>query len=412
MKSIRVTGPTHAFDHEIYLGGSKSISNRVLLIRALSGDDFEISNLSDSDDTQCLIKNLSIKNAQEYDCHHAGTTFRFLTALFAISGGEQILTGSSRMKQRPIGPLVDALRDIGCDIDYLENSGYPPLRLKPFINQKTNQIKIRADISSQFISALCMIAPTLPDGLTIEFDGDLVSRPYLEMTLSIMKSFQVDSYFEENKVIIHPQKYQPISYLVESDWSSASYHFALCSINRGSQIRLKYLFENSLQGDSKISELANALGLDIQYDKDSIILNSNSSTLPIRFSRDFIEQPDIAQTIAVIAASHGINAQFSGLKTLRIKETDRIAALQNELAKIDVAFVPSDHPEIEFETKGKAQIELPRFDTYQDHRMAMAFAPLAILNPVIINEPDVVSKSYPRYWEDLKHMGFKIEELS
>lgn len=405
MSQLTIKGPTSPINAHIHIGGSKSISNRVLLIRALSQSDFKIDNLSDSDDTQTMLNLLLQENLKEYDCHHAGTTFRFLTAFLAMQKSEQMLTGSSRMQQRPIGPLVDALRSIGAEIDYVVNEGFPPLKIKPFKRQIKNEINIKADISSQFISALCMIAPNLENGLRINFIGDLVSRPYLEMTLSIMSSFGIDSTFGEDYISIDSQSYKPQPYLVESDWSSASYHYAIASLLPGSKITLSYYFKNSLQGDSKMADMAKSFGVTTSYVENKIILESLENHNSF-FNYDFIRQPDIAQTISVMGAAKNMHLQFKGLKTLRIKETDRILALQQELNKVNINLFPSSDKNFEFEQSGNIVVDNPIFETYQDHRMAMAFAPLAILGPISFNNPEVVSKSYPRFWEDLLDMGF------
>lgn len=410
MSRIKLSGPKKSINAEITIGGSKSISNRVLLIQALCNDNFDIDNLSDSDDTQTLKKLITVTQANPYDCHHAGTTFRFLTAYFAIQNETQILTGSSRMKQRPIGPLVDALNFLGADIEYLENEGFPPLKLNPFKNQKNSQVIIKADISSQFISALCLIGPALPQGIKITFKGDLVSKPYLLMTLSIMKTFGIKSLFENNKIVIEPQKYQATNYLVESDWSSASYHFAIAALVRNSEIKLNYLFENSLQGDSNISHISKAFGTRTTFKDKSIYIFSDQE-IRRKYAYDFIMQPDIAQTVAIMAAGLNTEMTFSGLKTLKIKETDRILALQNELKKISVQFIEKPSQPKYYKLNGTTKFNLPEFDTYQDHRMAMSFAPLAILSPIIINNPEVVSKSYPNFWKDLLQLGFIIEKL-
>jgi len=407
MSELILNGPKGPVNANIKVGGSKSISNRVLLIRALSKSSFKINNLSNSDDTSTLLKLLNNQNESTFDCHHAGTTFRFLTAYLSLQSGEQILTGSDRMKQRPIGPLVEALRSVGAEIDYLENDGFPPLKIKKFQTQINNNITIKADISSQFISALCMIAPVLKNGLTINFEGELVSKPYLDMTLSIMSSFGIKSSFENNKVTIDNQPYSGQDYLVESDWSSASYHFAIASILPGSEITLNHYFQYSLQGDSAIVEMAKSFGLSSTFEGTQLIIKSTKEKRKT-FSYDYIKQPDIAQTLAVMGAANNLHLHFKGLKTLRIKETDRIAALQNELQKVGVSFKQSEDPKFEFEQSGQAVIDAPEFETYQDHRMAMAFAPLAILGQIKILNPKVVSKSYPDFWEHLEGMGFGL----
>ena len=407
MSELILNGPKGPINASIKIGGSKSISKRVLLIRALSQSQFKIDNLSNSDDTSTLLKLLVNGDQDIFDCHHAGTTYRFLTAYLSLQEGEQILTGSDRMKQRPIGPLVDALNSIGADIEYIENDGYPPLRIKSFKKQKSDNIKIKADLSSQFISALCMISPILKNGLKIEFEGELVSKPYLDMTLSIMSTFGVTSQFDNNSVTINSQSYKSQNYLVESDWSSASYHFTIASLLPGSEIRLNHFFKSSLQGDSAIVKMAEAFGVESTFEGSQLIIRSNIGHQS-SFSYNYIKQPDLAQTLAVMGAAKNMNLQFNGLKTLRIKETDRINALQNELLKVEVSFQKSVDGQYEFEQLGKININSPKFETYQDHRMAMAFAPLSILGEIKIMNPTVVSKSYPDFWEHLEKMGFVI----
>jgi len=406
MSIIRISKPKNAIRAKLHIGGSKSISNRILLIRAFSGTDFQIDNLSDSDDTQTMLKLLS-EDADTFDAHHAGTTFRFLTAYFAMQPGKQVLTGSDRMLQRPIAPLVDGLREIGAKIDYLGVEGYPPLSIESFSKQEKNEISLDASISSQFISSLCMIAPTLENGLIINLVGDLVSRPYLQMTLSIMESFGIVSTFSNNKISIESQAYRPQNYIVESDWSSASYHFAIASIANDCEIELSHYKKSSYQGDSQIVELSKVFGVETRNIDGGIVIKSNGQKEK-EFSYDFLEQPDLAQTIAVMAAACGMDMTYQGLKTLAIKETDRVAAIASELAKVNVKFSVGNDT---WQQSGKAIMSDPTFDTYQDHRMAMAFAPLAILGDIMIREPEVVTKSYPRFWQDLATLGFGITSL-
>lgn len=410
MKALRIEGPSHPIKCKLEISGSKSISNRALLIKALCKESFTIDNLSVSDDSSTM-KALLDHQGPEYDAHHAGTTFRFLTAYFSLKTGEQILTGSERMKQRPIGPLVDALRTIGADIEYLENEGYPPLRIKSFQGQKTATLNIASDISSQFISALCMIAPTLPQGLTLELEKELVSRPYLMMTLNMMSYFGVEHLFNNNTIGIRHQEYKPKDFIVESDWSSASYHYLIAGLLPGSKIELSKYFEESLQGDSEISKVFSQLGVDTHFQDNSIVIQSTENKVD-EFEYDFIEIPDTAQTFASWAAGNGVAIRYNGLKTLAIKETDRVAALTEELSKLSIKIQKDESGEFEYVQIGKAHSnQIPHFETYNDHRMAMALAPLSIVSPVIIKDPKVVSKSYPNFWQDLSAMGFKLTEI-
>ncbi len=398
--------PIHA---QLKIGGSKSIANRVLILNALSQTASPISNLSDSDDTETLVQLLA-SDEKVLDAHHAGTTFRFMTAYLALTGGEKILTGSARMKQRPIGPLVDALRELGAEIEYLENDGYPPLKIRNALQQHKDAIEIAADMSSQFISALCMIAPKLPLGLTIKLVGELVSEPYLRMTLKLMQAFGVESQFDNQLIKIRPQEYISAPFTVESDWSSASYPYAIAAIARDAKIQLSYFKENSVQADSTIQTFSEDLGVRSSLQDNTLTLESTNQNKP-ELEHDFLTHPDIAQTVAVIAAAKNIKISYSGLKTLAIKETDRVVALQQELSKVGVKIVKTEDSNSEYVQSGEAKVELPEFETYQDHRMAMALAPLALLGPVKIINPKVVSKSYPNFWKDLTTLGFVIETL-
>lgn len=392
---------------EVVLGGSKSISNRVLIIQALCADDFTISNLSDSDDTVTLQKLLLSDNA-ELDAHHAGTTFRFMTAYLSTKKGSRLLTGSERMKQRPIGPLVEALKALGADITYQEKEGYPPLDIagSPL---KGGNVKIDATVSSQFLSALLLIGPTLENGLQLQLVGDVVSKSYLMMTLRIMEYFGVKHSWDGDTIVVPSQAYEGKDFYVEADWSAASYYYSMAALSEEADITLQGLSEHSLQGDSAIIKISEQFGLQTEYKDNSVrITKSKDFEMPTFFEYDFILCPDIAQTVSVMCAGCGVQGLFSGLKTLSIKETDRIAALQNELQKLGVflTLLPkkfSKNSDGDFYMQeGKAASEsVPVFPTYNDHRMAMAFAPLALLLPVEIEDKSVVSKSYPDFWKDM-----------
>lgn len=399
----------------VHLDGSKSISNRALMIRALSGKPFKIENLSTSDDTKAM-ESLIGQESGVLDVGPAGTTFRFLTAYFATREGEQVLTGSERMKQRPIGALVNALRAIGADIEYLEKEGYPPLLIKAPRDLGTpSEIEVPATISSQFISALLMIAPTLPNGLKVRLAGNLVSASYLQMTLDMMRYFGVDYRFSGEQIIVSHQAYEAIDFRVESDWSAASYHYALAALAAEADLTLSGLFRESTQGDSATVELFSRLGLQTTWGEDSLRITKGGE-IKSMLEYDFILCPDIAQTMAVVCGAMGVIGVFSGLETLSIKETDRIQALKNELAKVGVSFVKAP-PHFSKKTgktyhmvEGKASWnEPPSFPSYHDHRMAMAFAPLSVLDPIIIEDPKVVGKSYPDFWKDLVSLGWEIE---
>jgi len=349
------------------------------------------------------------------DVHHAGTTFRFLTAYLALQEDTQVLTGSARMLQRPIGPLVDALRSIGCNINYLGEEGYPPLEISaPSDMSDLKEVSISASISSQYISALILIAPTLPNGLTIHLEGDMVSESYLKMTLATVAEFGITATYDGTKIHIAPQDYNVKDYIVEADWSAASYHYAIAALAKESNIILEGLYANSTQGDAAMSHIAVSIGVSTRWEENTAHLSNKAQSAEL--SNNFINHPDIAQTVAVMCAAFGTKTDFYGLKTLRIKETDRIYALDTELKKVGSSFelLHTDEDGEEHYGVGKAITKpntIPRFDTYEDHRMAMAFAPLALLFPIEINKPEVVTKSYPAFWEDLKKLGFEIEDV-
>ncbi len=400
---------------DILLDGSKSISNRALMIRALSSSDFDITHLSTSDDTKSMQQLLS-STEQELDAGPAGTTFRFLTAYYALQDGTQVLTGSARMQQRPIGPLVDALNTLGADIEYLGKLGFPPLQMNPPRELgKVNRLRMPANISSQFISALLMIGPTLPMGMELTLEGDLVSASYLQMTLTMMRDFGIDYRYEDQVISIPSQAYHPKSYQVEADWSAASYHYASAALAEDVQLRLRGLQSESMQGDSVAIELFGKLGLSTSWDDNGLLISRVTKPVPM-LEHDYILCPDIAQTMAVATAGLGVPCLFTGLETLSIKETDRIAALRAELAKINVAFhkmpprFSKQSSRSYYMLEGHAHWNSPpRFATYHDHRMAMAFAPLSVLAPIAIEDPSVVGKSYPGFWDDLTRLGWSIE---
>jgi len=414
MTSIKLSAKSKIIKGKVKLTGSKSIANRVLLIRALACENFAIENMSESDDSNTMIELLK-SNDEVLDAHHAGTTFRFLTAYLAVKGEDKVLTGSERMKQRPIGPLVDALNSLGADISYLEKEGYPPLKISAPLSVFGDTVSVHGNISSQYLSALLMIAPTLPNGLRLTILGDLVSKPYLEMTLSIMAYFGIAHDWIDNVIIILPQSYIPKPYFVEADWSAASYYYSIAAMSEEAHITLKGLSDNSLQGDSAVAEIGTHFGIVTTYGENFVTLVKKKDSLISPFIEyDFINQPDIAQTIFVMCAGTGVSGLFTGLQTLYIKETDRIKACQDELAKVNI-FLTKIPPRFKknaegeyFMIEGRADLTTePAFDTYHDHRMAMAFAPFSLLGDVIVNDCEVVSKSYPEFWNDLESLGLK-----
>lgn len=383
----------------INIAGSKSESNRLLILNALYQHTIQIDNLSDAEDTQLLEK--ALKSSESIiDIHHAGTAMRFLTAYYSIQEGrETILTGSERMKQRPIGILVDSLRELGADIHYLEEEGFPPLKI---IGKKLtkDRIAIAANTSSQYISALLLIAPKLPNGLTIELTGTITSLPYLMMTVEMMRTLGIQIDQIGNQFIVHPfLKMQSQKFVVESDWSSASYFYSLAAIGEIHQLALTAFKENSLQGDSNLIEIYRTIfGVETKFHENEIQL-TKIHDFPLQdFELNLNATPDIAQTIVVTAAALGLKCKLTGLETLKIKETDRIQALQNELEKLGVQTKTTDST-LEITSFEKIS-ENPRVKTYHDHRMAMSFAPLALLQDLEIEDPNVVEKSYPNFWAD------------
>lgn len=342
------------------------------------------------------------------DVLDAGTTMRFLTAYFAVSGKNKIITGTARMKERPIGILVDALRSLGATIHYTEKEGFPPIETQGFANQKTDRIEMPGHVSSQYISALMMIAPTLPLGLTISLTGKVGSVPYIQMTAALMKQFGVDCHLDFGKQIIRVPfgAYQPAHVTVEADWSAISYWYGFTAVAEKAHIVLPNVSEKSLQGDRVIADIMEWLGVQSTFVNNTLVLTKKSHLEKITW--DFKDCPDLAQTVLPVCAAKGIAGEFTGLESLRIKETDRIAALQNELAKIG-ATLTEPQTGTWILTPGKINSSSINIQTYHDHRMAMGLAPWACLTDLVIENPTVVNKSYPGFWEDMKTMGFGIE---
>lgn len=386
---------------EITLPASKSISNRALIINALSYSPYEIENLSDCDDTNVMIKALDSNNTT-FDIGAAGTAMRFLTAFLSKTVGEWVITGSKRMKERPIKLLVDALNSLGARIKYIEIEGFPPLQIygSALIG---GEIRLNGGVSSQYISALMMIAPYMQKGLKIILEGNVISVPYILMTLNMMRDFGVKASFENNIIEIKPQSYQPVKYRVESDWSAASYWYEILAIAGEGRIFLKGLYQHSYQGDSKVAELFEQLGVHTEYQRDGVLLSTNNRDCSC-FEYDFVNQPDLAQTFAVTCCLKNIPFHFRGVQSLKIKETNRVAALITELNKFGyVLHEPADGELVwEGQTIPVHASETPSIKTYDDHRMAMAFAPAAFIRPIVIENPGVVSKSYPGFWMDLE----------
>ncbi|MDM8160967.1 3-phosphoshikimate 1-carboxyvinyltransferase [Labilibaculum sp. K2S] len=392
----------------IVLPASKSISNRVQIINALSYNFEPIKNLSDCDDSRAMQSILN-SNTNSFDVGHAGTTMRFLTAYLSKIVGEWTLTGSHRMKERPIGVLVDALNSIGAQITYLEKDGYPPLKI--FGSNLTGEVvELKGNTSSQYITALLLIAPTLEKGLRIKLSGKIVSRSYIEMTLNIMEEFGVKSEFKGQEIFVPNQAYQRIPYAVEGDWSGASYWFAFMALADDGKLYLDGLRRNSFQGDSGLVPVFEKLGVKAQFSKRGMFIEK----MPTNYTKlkfDFNQMPDLAQTFAVCACLKNIPFHFTGLETLKIKETDRIFALITELGKLGYVLTEPAEGELAWNGERKTEEENIVIETYHDHRMAMAFAPIALILPnVVIDSPDVVKKSYPNFWEQLKELGFEVKE--
>ncbi len=414
--SINLCHHTKEVNLAIPLTASKSESNRALIIQALCDNHFEISNLAEAKDTKVLKTLLETFNQQKIlDVGHAGTVMRFLTAFLCLQKGEYILTGSERMKQRPIKILVNALKTLGARIEYIEKEGYPPLKISDS-KMQGGIIQIDGNVSSQYISALLMIAPLLKNGLIIAFKGEIISKPYVNMTVNIMKYFDTKINWVNNTIEVKSGKYKAKNFVIEADWSAASYWYSIASLSNKSNIQLFGLKKNSLQGDAAIQHIYKNFGVKTRFTKNGILLSKtlklkiNSSLLEINFE----DYPDIAQTIAVTCASLNIPAKLTGLKTLRIKETDRILALKTELNKLGFHItVENDDILIDchFGENNDLSLTNQPIKTYNDHRMAMAFAPLALLNNIIIEDQDVVVKSYPNFWNDLKKAAFSIKKI-
>ena len=399
-KKIRLHRPSAGINAEIQLTSSKSESNRALVMQALADEEIGLHNLSEARDTQTMQRLLQSPEP-EWDVLDAGTTMRFLIAYSAAHRMGKVLKGTPRMHQRPVKLLVDALETLGADIVYLQQAGYPPVLVRGFTNgQTTRQVAIRGDVSSQYISALLMIAPTLEDGLELSLTGKIGSRPYIRMTLGLMERFGIEHRWSDDNVIyIDPQPYRAGTYTIESDWSGASYWYSVVALADEATVKLRGLRQDSLQGDSAIVGMMDQLGVGTQFEDGGVVLTKKTAVET--FTQDFSDCPDLAQTVAVVCAAQGIPATLTGLESLRIKETDRIAALQNELKKIGATLEENDNVGKIIPSPTNALPSAATFVTYEDHRMAMALAPLIMKMDVTIEDPEVVNKSYPRFWEDL-----------
>ena len=409
---IRITPPAN-INSQIMLPASKIISNRALIINALANGTHPLENLSDCDDTQVMLRALQAQPGKTIDIMAAGTAMRFLTAYLSVTPGDRIITGTQRMKQRPIGILVDALRELGANIEYVEKEGFPPLRIQGTTLTKSH-ISLPGNISSQYISALLMIAPTLKNGLQVTLTGDIISRPYIDLTLQLMKDFGAQaSWLNDHELKVEPQPYRSTPYYIEGDWSAASYWHEIVALSKDATITLPSLFRKSYQGDSKMADQFAQLGARTSYKENGItILKPKMVDISqaIHVNLDFTNQPDLAQTFVVTCALQNITFRFTGLQTLKIKETDRIAALICEMKKLGYVLHEAEDSILYWDGE-RCERSGEAIDTYEDHRMAMAFAPAClVMDNICINNPHVVSKSYPRYWDDLRAAGFTIEE--
>jgi len=419
MKTITVIRKNKILKGKLRLPPSKSISNRLLVIRALSNKDFSINNLSHSDDTILLQKLLheirnskSVKSYIELDTANAGTAMRFLTSYLTFLPGKWILTGSDRMKQRPIGILVDALKALGADIDYLGKLGYPPLMIKGK-SLKGGEITVDPGISSQFISALLLVAPRLPGGLSIRFQGQAVSFPYIHMTLRLLEFFSVETLQKRNNILLPEADIIGRDFTVEADWSAAAFWYEAAVLADEVDLVLEGLQKNSLQGDAILADIYQNFGIVSEFNINGVRLTKTKKKMD-GYYFDFSDHPDIAPAVITTCAALGIRGRFEGLKSLRIKETNRLRALKIEYSKLGLNLEPDSPveliPKIEFvNPQLKSNPDL-KIETYGDHRMAMTFAPLAIkFGSIRIENPDVVSKSYPEYWDHLASLGFEIK---
>ncbi len=406
--NCRVFPPDEMLETQVSLPLSKSISNRALVINALTDGALPLKKVAKCDDTDVMVAALSSDEAC-VNIGAAGTAMRFLTAYYSSQPGREIvIDGTERMRHRPIAVLVDALRACGATIEYVGEECYPPLRIS---GKKLHggDITLSASVSSQYISALLMIAPTMEQGLRLTLEGDIISRPYIMMTLSMMRQWGVESEFVGNIITIAPQKYAPVDFEVEADWSAASYWYEIAALSSG-DVSLQGLNSKSVQGDSEISKYFENLGINTHFNNEMVELEPSPDLVP-RLNIDLSDQPDLAQTIVVTSCMLGVPFHITGLSTLKIKETDRLEALRAEMLKLGVVLTIERDSELIWDGTRRPIYEFPVIDTYEDHRMAMAFAPVSIFIPgIVINNIEVVSKSYPDYWQHLQDAGFKFQE--
>jgi len=407
---FEISKKSKSIEGALKISGSKSESNRLLALRGFASY-FEINNISDSDDTNAMISAMN-SNQEKIDIGHAGTAMRFLTSYFSsIKNSSVILTGSKRMRERPISILVDALRELDVDISYLENEGYPPIKINGKVI-KRKEVNLPANVSSQYISSLMMLGVSLENGLVINLSTEITSLPYIEMTKKIIERIGGSLKFKSNQILIDSLSNKKIpNQLVESDWSSASYFYSIVALSDLSDLTLYTYYKNSIQGDSDVVEIFKKFGVKTTYINNKIHLSKSDYKIEKKISLDLLNNPDLAQTIVVTCLGLGIDCDLYGLHTLKIKETDRLKALKSEIDKfgVDKIEITDNSLHLENNSKLKSSVSI---DTYDDHRMAMSFAPLSLVNPIIINDPMVVTKSYINFWNDLEKLGFKISKIN
>ncbi|MFZ1705390.1 MAG: 3-phosphoshikimate 1-carboxyvinyltransferase [Saprospiraceae bacterium] len=418
MNKVSISHPTAILQGEISLEGSKSISNRALVIQALCSSSFALGNIANCQDTEVLMNALNNPDKLVHQMRLAGTASRFLLAYFATRGGTQILEAEEALKNRPVAPLIEALKSIGCSIQSIEGNDSFPLRIFPFEAQAKEEIYIKDNVSSQFITALLLVAPTLPKGLKIHLPEGQVSKPYIDMTLQMMDYFGVEVEKTKFGYVVPPQNYKAKDLIIEGDWSSASYYVGMAALSKKANICLKGLVQNSWQGDASVVEIGTVLGVQFFWNESglNLIKSENDDQKKNFLELDFSDTPDLFQTMAVACAGLNINGVFSGLETLVYKETNRIKALQTELVKFQVFL--NKMPEKMSKKSGKTIYFLEgkyvhledskTLETYMDHRMAMSLAMLGVLGKMVINNPEVVIKSYPKFWNDLVRLGFEV----
>jgi len=403
----RISHPSKKIKTSIRLPASKSLSNRALIINSLVSVKGEINNLSDAGDT-VLLQQLLASDEEVLDCRNAGTVLRFLTARTAFSGNEKVITGSDRMKQRPVKELVEALTALGARISFLETDGFPPFRISRGIS-KGGSVKISAGVSSQFISALMMIGPCLEKGLDLEMTGAVVSEPYIEMTRKVMQHYGIQIDYNDKHIRIRKQEYNAAPIAIEPDWSAASYWYEMAALAESAEIFSEGLHTDSLQGDAVISSLCKSFGVSTEPAAGGLFIRKSASEIPSYFNYNFSGCPDLAQTMACLCAGYGVLSDLAGLQTLRIKEANRAEALQRELYNLGVRTDFCDFSKLKIYNTRLPKVSSRPLKTHQDHRMAMALAPLALVLPYVeMEDPGVVEKSYPGFWTDLQAAGFEI----